>query len=102
MVFAIAEHVAAVAFAVNVGDAFSVAEEDARFAPVAEGASVPDFDGGVVGARVEDMRGRLVAVADGVDVVLVAVDAEDGLPGFEVVDVDAVVGCAGYDFAAVA
>ena len=48
------------------------------------------------------MRGGFVAEADGVDVVVVVGEADGRLSAFEVVDDDAVVGCACDDFAAVA
>lgn len=48
------------------------------------------------------MGGGLVAEADGVDVVFVARDAEDGLAAFQVEDVDAAVAGACDDLAAVA
>jgi hypothetical protein len=42
-----------------------------------------------------------VAEADGIYVVLVSRDAQDGLSSLDVVNVDATVACAGYDLAAV-
>lgn len=94
LIFAVAEDVAAVAFAVDVRHAFCVAEEAAGCSAVAEGAAVPDFDGRIIGAGVEDVRGGLVAVADCVYFVVVGGDANDGFAGFEVVDVDRVAVCA--------
>lgn len=87
LVFAVAEHVAAVAFAVDVCEAFGVAHEDACFAAVAHASSVPDFDGRVVGAGVEDVWRCCVAETDGIDVVFVGGDSEDGFAGFNVIDV---------------
>lgn len=52
LVFAVAQDVAAVTFAVDVRQAFGVAHEDARFPAVAHASAVPDFDGGVVRAGV--------------------------------------------------
>ena len=43
-----------------------------------------------------------VTETDGVYIVFVAGDAQDGLAALDVVDVDAVVTCAGYNFTAVA
>ncbi len=44
LVFAVAEHVSTVAFAVDVGQAFGMAHEDPGFAAVAHASPVPDFD----------------------------------------------------------
>lgn len=47
------------------------------------------------------MRRLGVTEADGIYVVLVSRDAQDGLSPLDVVDVDTAVACAGYDLAAV-
>lgn len=57
LVFGVGEDVAPVAFGVEVGQAFDVPDEGAGGAGVAEGASVPDFNGAVVGAGVLGERG---------------------------------------------
>jgi len=69
LVFPIRQHVAPVAFAVDVRQALGVADEDAGFAAVGHGAAVPHAEGLVVGSAEEDVWGGLVAEADGVDVV---------------------------------
>ena len=102
LVFRIGEDVAAVAFAVDVGETFCVAHEDAGSAFVGHAAPNPDLDKGVVGAGVEDMWGGAVAEADGIDVLGMAWDAEDGALKFDVVDVDGVVCRSSYDLGAVA
>lgn len=45
LVLAVAEDIAAVVLAVNVGDALNVADEGSGFAPVAHAAPVPDLEG---------------------------------------------------------
>ena len=56
LVFAVAEYIPPIPFAVDVGETLGVAHEDAGFAAVAHAAPVPDFDKGVVRSRIQDVR----------------------------------------------
>ena len=102
LVFAVAEHVAPIAFAVDVGQALGVAEEDSGFPAVAHAPAIPYLERGVVGTGVEDVGGLGVAKAYRIHVVLVAGNAQDGLAPLDVVDVNGAVACASHDFTAVA
>ena len=98
LVLGIGEHVAAVAFAVNVSDTFCVAEKRPSFPTVTHTPSIPDLQSSVVGARVEDVRGGVVAKANSIDIFLVAIYAEDSLSSLDIVDVYAMVASAGNQF----
>ncbi len=101
LVLAVAQHVPAVTLAVDVGQALGVAEEHARLASIRHAAAVPHLQRGVVRARVEDMRRRLVAVADGVDVPAMTMNLQDGLSRLDIVDVDGVTLRARHQLAAI-
>ena len=102
LVFAVGQHVAPVAFAVDVRQTLGVAKEYAGFAAVTHRTPVPDFEGSVVGAGVEDVWGLGVAEAHGVDVVFMSGDPQHGLSPLDVVHVDAVVACSGDEFSTIA
>ena len=91
LVLAVAEHVAAVTFAVDRRDAFVVAEEDAGLAAVGHAAPVPDLDGRVVRSGVDNVWRGLVTITNGVNVAFVPIDSRDALTSFQVVRDDGVV-----------
>ncbi len=95
LVLAVAEDVPPVALAVDVRQALGVPDEGAGLSAVAHAPRVPDFDGAVVRARVEDVRRHLVGEADGVHVVRVAPDVVARLASFDIVHHDRVVARAG-------
>lgn len=102
LVFAIAQDVTAVAFAVDVRQAFGVAHEDTRFPTVAHTSAIPDLDGRIVGAGVENVWRGYVAETDSIDVVLVCGDPEDRFSCLNVVDVYRSIRGASHDFTSVA
>lgn len=102
LVFGITDNVATVAFAVDISQALSVANQSTCFAAITHGTSVPDLDRRVIGTRVKNVRGGLVAVTDCVYIIAVAVDSEGGLTGFDVIDVDTFVRGTGYNLSSVA
>ena len=79
LVFAVAEHVPTITFAVHISQTFRMSHKDPGLAAIAHASAIPNFDQGVVGTRVQNVRRRRVAEADSIDVVSVAFDAEDRL-----------------------
>lgn len=79
-----------------------MAHEDTGFTTIAHASTIPDFDQGIIGAGVKDMRGGSVPKADGIHVVPVTFDAKDRLARFDVVDVDRTARSTGDNFASVA
>ena len=79
LVFAVAENVPTITFAVHISQPFRVSHEDPGLATVAHASAIPNFDQGVVGTGVQNVWRRRVAETDSVDVVSVAFDAEDRL-----------------------
>ena len=54
-----------------------MSDEDTGFAAVGHGASIPDSQSLVIGARVQDVWGRFIAEAHGIDVVFMIGELED-------------------------
>ena len=102
LVFGIAQDIAPVALAVDVGEAFSMAEENAGFAATAQASTVPQLDGRVIGSRVKNVRRVGVSVANSVDVIAVTLNSQHGLLGLNVVHVDGVVPGPGDDLSSIA
>jgi hypothetical protein len=101
LIFPVAEHIAAVPLTIDVSETLGMTKKDTCGTAVAHGAAIPYFEGSVIRAREKDMRRRLVAKTDCIDIVAMTADSESGLPGFKVVNIYGFIGCSCNKFTAV-
>jgi hypothetical protein len=80
LVLAIAKNVAPITLAVDIRQAFDVANECSSFSVIAHTSPVPDLDCCVVRSRVENVGRHLVGETDGIDIVLMPTNVVQNRP----------------------
>jgi hypothetical protein len=88
LVLSVAQNVASIALAIDVGQAFDVAQERSSLSSISHASTIPHLNGGIIRSRIKDIRRQLIGKANRIDIVQVAIDMMQDSSRFNVINHD--------------